>query len=300
MSRPTPAERFDLVHGRELVGRLVVSARPGEGLSVRDRHLLGELCRPVALVVHAAVVRSELQESRQDLVTAREEERRKLRADLHDGLGSRAGRGRCSAWARCRTRCATIRRPPRRWCGALQDQVRGAVTQVRSLVEGLAPAVDQLGLQGALRQGAQRLAVDGSFDVAVDVPDHLPPLPAAVEVAAYRIAMEALTNVARHAGASRCSLRIDAGDDVRVEVTDDGVGLPATLTPGVGLSSMRHRAEELGGTWSIEPGVGGGTRVVRNAAGLMSDTATSSTTVVIADDHPVLRGGLRGAARLDR
>ena len=85
---------------------------------------------------------------------------------------------------------------------------------MRSLVEGLAPAVDQLGLQGVLRLGAQRLAVDGSFDVAVDVPDHLPPLPAAVEVAAYRIAMEALTNVARHAGASCCSLADRRGDDV--------------------------------------------------------------------------------------
>jgi signal transduction histidine kinase len=125
------------------------------------------------------------------------------------------------------------------------------------------PALDDLGLVGALRQAAGAYDVPGQDGVRVDIsaPD-LPVLPAAVEVAAYRIAVEALTNVVRHAAAPSCSIRLSVdGAQLRIEVEDDGVGLPDPVRPGVGLASMRERAEELGGTWGITPGASGGLRV---------------------------------------
>jgi len=101
------------------------------------------------------------------------------------------------------------------------------------------------------------------LDVSVKAPEELPPLSAAVEVAAYRIAQEALTNVARHAGASACivNLEIEDAPALRLEVRDDGRGIGASRGTGVGLSSMRERADELGGSLVMEPQPGGGTRV---------------------------------------
>jgi signal transduction histidine kinase len=99
----------------------------------------------------------------------------------------------------------------------------------------------------------------------MEAPEELPPLPAAVEVAAYRIIQEALTNVARHARARTCCVRLsvdEAADALHLEVTDDGVGMPKDRGAGVGLSSMRERAEELGGICDVEPIPTGGTRVL--------------------------------------
>jgi signal transduction histidine kinase len=88
-------------------------------------------------------------------------------------------------------------------------------------------------------------------------------LPAAVEVAAYRIATEALTNVVRHAQARRATVWLCLDDEaLYIAVDDDGKGLPAGYRPGVGLASMRERAEELGGACRIEPRPGGGTRAI--------------------------------------
>jgi signal transduction histidine kinase len=98
--------------------------------------------------------------------------------------------------------------------------------------------------------------------VVVDAPEQLPPLPAAVEVAAYRIALEALTNVVRHAQAHTCCIRLSLADALQLEITDDGRGLPAEVRAGVGLTSMQERAAELGGTWSIERLAEHGTRVL--------------------------------------
>jgi signal transduction histidine kinase len=256
-------EVLSLVHGRELVGQLAIAARSGEALSARDRRLLAELCGPAALVVHVDTVRTQLQASRQQLVAATEQERRRLRADLHDGLGPELA-GVVFGLGAARNRLHADPGSVDALLAQLQAQVRGTVKQVRTLVDGLVPSVEQLGLSGAIRDGARRLAASTPVAVTVDVPDDLPPLPAAVEVAAYRITMEALTNVVRHADATSCTVRLRAADGVGVgvEVVDDGVGLPATLVPGVGLSSMRQRAEEIGGTWTIEPADHGrGTRV---------------------------------------
>jgi two-component system, NarL family, sensor kinase len=131
------------------------------------------------------------------------------------------------------------------------------------------PALDQLGLELAIRDYAEQCAsedVDG-MRVTVDAPEQLSPLPAAVEVAAYYIAREALTNAARHARARSCRVHLALQDgpervELRLEITDDGVGLPDERHLGVGLSSMRERVEELGGKFSVESPPEGGTRVL--------------------------------------
>jgi two-component system, NarL family, sensor kinase len=132
---------------------------------------------------------------------------------------------------------------------------------VRRLVYGLRPpALDQLGLTGALRQYAAALS-GTELGCEIASPDPLPPLPAAVEAAAYRIAQEALTNVARHARAHTALVSITAGETLRLEVADDGCGLPDDRHAGVGLTSMRERATELGGSFELAVPAGGGTVV---------------------------------------
>ena len=141
-------------------------------------------------------------------------------------------------------------------------QNRSALDDVRRLVYGLRPpALDDLGLVEALRQHAETLAVTADSAtplITVEAPAQLPTLPAAVEVAAYRIATEAITNVVRHAGARHATVTVRAGDSLDVEVTDDGRSDGATWGRGVGLSSMRERADELGGTLRYGPTPSGG------------------------------------------
>ena len=145
--------------------------------------------------------------------------------------------------------------------------LRGAVGDIRRLVYELRPpALDELGLVAALRERAAQYTASRQpeaerLQVIVEAPVRLPPLPAAVEVAAYRIVQEALMNVARHAKAHTCMIRLVLEDGLRVEVSDDGVGLPTEYRAGVGLGSMRERALELGGTCAVERVNGAGTRV---------------------------------------
>ena len=125
-------------------------------------------------------------------------------------------------------------------------------------------ALDEFGLVGAIRERALALHRAGARgpEVVVEAGAALPPLPAAVEVAAYRIAVEAITNAVRHAGARRCRVLIRASDALEVEVTDDGGGWSEPLRPGVGIRSMRERAADVGGTLRIERAPGGGTSVL--------------------------------------
>ena len=118
------------------------------------------------------------------------------------------------------------------------------------------PALDELGLARAL---ATRAAPTSDLqvtvtDTTVDRPGR-PPLSAAVEAALYRIAVAALDNAARHGRARQCTITLTRSDQqVEMTITDDGIGLPADATPGVGISSMRERAAELGGTCTVTTG----------------------------------------------
>jgi signal transduction histidine kinase len=258
-----------LVHGREPVGRLVLGVRSGEsGFRSDEQRLLEDLARQAGTAINAIRLRDDLARSRERLVVAREEERRRLRRDLHDGLGpSLAGIG-----LRAEASAATLVSDPagaRKLLDELGGDVRVALTDVRRLVDGLRPpALDELGLVEAVRQQAARLEAGGAAGIPTITveadPLPLPELTAAVEVAAYRIAVEGLTNAVRHASATTCSVLLDATEPgtLRVEVVDDGRGLPADIVPGVGLDSMRDRAEEVGGSLVIEVNSEGGTRVV--------------------------------------
>ena len=253
-----------LRHGGAAVGRLVVDRRDArEELTSAERRLLGDLGSQVAVAAHAVLLDRALHRSRERLVVGREEERRRLRRDLHDGLGP-ALAGVALGVDAARNLLRSDPQAADVLLADLKHETLGCVSEVRRIVEDLRPpALDELGLLPALTAFVDRLSArDDALQVAVRAPDPLPPLPAAVEVAAYRIATEAITNVARHAHARSCLLRLEVGDDLTIDVRDDGIGLPPGRTAGVGLPSMAERAAELGGRCEITRVDGGGTRVL--------------------------------------
>ena len=253
------ALRLPLVHAGEHVGALVIGARAhGEPLADADRRLLQDFAARASAAASAVALSLEVQRSRERLVTAREEERRRLRGDLHDGLGPTLA-GAVLTIDAARGVLATDPEAADALLDRAAASVEGTVADVRRLVYGLRPpALDQLGLTGALRQHAAALS-GAELTCAVTAPDPLPPLPAAVEAAAFRIAQEALTNVARHAHARRADVSIAVGETLRLEVADDGRGVAPDARAGVGLTSMRERATELGGSFRLAARPGGGT-----------------------------------------
>jgi signal transduction histidine kinase len=244
-------------HG-DPAGRLRLAPRsPGERLTRADRRLLDGIAAQAAVAVYAVRLSRDLQASRERLVTALEEERRRLRRDLHDGLGpALAGVTLQLAAAR-----KLLERDPGAADGLIEraaGETEAAVADVRRLVYDLRPpSLDQLGLVQALRE---RSAQFEGVRVTVDVDRPLGRLPAAVEVAAYRIATEALTNVVRHSGAQTAGVRMSLNGGLELEVYDDGRG-PGAARAGVGITSMRERAAELGGTCDVAERPGGGTSV---------------------------------------
>ncbi len=258
----------------ETIGWLLLAPRsPGEGFSSADQRLLADLARQAGNALHAVRLTSELrqvavdlQQARERLVTTREEERRRLRRDLHDGLGPTLAGLTFTLEAARNLLCTQSDRVDELLVSA-GDQTQFAITEIRRLVYALRPpALDELGLLGALQQ---EIAKYGGVAIALETPQTLPPLPAAVEVAVYRIVQEAITNVMRHAQARHCRVRLvltpDVGtvtqDTLVIEIIDDGLGLPLHHRVGAGLYTMRERAEELGGALSMERNEPQGVRV---------------------------------------
>jgi len=255
---------FPLIHQGETLGYIVLGPRaPNEAFGSTDLRLLDDLAPQVGVAVHAVRLTADLQRSRERLVLAREEERRRLRRDLHDDLGPTLA----SLGLAASTVAELIPRNPTaatKLVKELEGQIRGTVGNIRKLVYDLRPpTLDELGLLAAVRERAARYSnAPNAFHVAVAAPAELPALPAAVEVAAYRIVQEALENVLKHSRALECVIRFANHNGLEIEITDDGIGLPSSITPGVGLRSMRERAEELGGSCVIERSLTGGTRIL--------------------------------------
>jgi signal transduction histidine kinase len=259
LGEPGPgAEVFPITFEGARIGELHVRPRSGQLLlDPQDRAVLRFLVDQSAPALASLRLTEELQGSRKQLVLAREEERKRLRHDLHDGLGPALSGLRLQIDTAC---CAL----PADGAAAtslrtVSQGIGGAIDELRRITDGLAPADLGRGLTAALRELAGRM--DGRrLHVTVNLaPDPLPALPAAVEVALYRISGEALNNVLRHSGASwaRLELRV-AEDEVSVEAADDGGGFPSHSTStGVGLRSMAERAEELGGSFSAANDVRG-------------------------------------------
>jgi signal transduction histidine kinase len=257
-----PVTRVELRHRGTLVGELAVTPREGQrDLDQRDRDLLDVVAGQVAPAVASARLYAELRRSREALVTAREEERRRLRRDLHDGVGAALS----GVLLQVESARELVTDPTaQRLLDAAAGGVAEAVRDVRHVTDDLRPpALDDLGLPASLEGLAERArAPHRQVDTRVGA---LPELPAAVEVACYRITAEALANVTKHSQAAQVHLTLDVDSAARalvLEVSDDGRGLPAALpSRGLGLASMHRRAEEVGGRCTVTAGPGGGTRV---------------------------------------
>jgi two-component system, NarL family, sensor kinase len=253
----TPAETLHVVplsFRGTAVGELVVGIRSGDGrLGSADIAVLDLLAAPLASALYASGLAEALQISRERIVGAREEERRRLHRDLHDGLGPTLTGAALKADAASNV-LADDPVEARRLLVALRADIGEAISDVRRVVYGLRPpALDEIGLTGALRRHCATLPMQ----VALDAPDPMPALPAAVEVAAFRIVTEALTNAAKHAEARTVQVELRVDDALRLTIVDDGPD-PRPWRPGVGLTSMRERAAELGGTYHAGPTKRGG------------------------------------------
>lgn len=259
----TRPESFALRYQGETLGQLEAAPRAaGQAFTAAERRLLTDIAQQAGVAAHAVRLTDDLRQARERLVTAREEERRRLQRDLHDGLGPKLA-GQALILEAIRDGLAPAS-PSRALVDHLIGDSQTMVAEIRELVQGLRPlALDELGLVAAVRAQAAHYET-GRLRVAVDAPDRLPPLPAAVEVAAYRIIQEAFANVVRHAEARSCTIRISLAGDLQIEIQDDGIGLLSERRAGLGLGSMRERAEEIGGQCRIEAGGPGqgGTRVV--------------------------------------
>jgi signal transduction histidine kinase len=268
-TEPPHVETFPLRHRGRTLGALTVGVRSGEAhLAPTDRAVLELMALPIGVALHTEALSAAVQRSRQEIVAAREEERRRLRRDLHDGLASLLTGVAFQADAVITLASDDDRDPGR--IAALGEDIRGGVTSalddVRRLINELHPtALHELGLVEAVRRHAQRLRRGDPTPLTIAVVDDgIGELPAAVEVAAYRILVEALTNVARHSRATHARVGIRCADaDLVVQVCDDGPGEGATWCAGVGLTSMRERAEELGGLLTAAPSPEGGRVLAR-------------------------------------
>ena len=247
--------RFPIVRHGAALGDVVVSLPAGTiELSPRDQAVIDQILRHAGPALHAQKLAADVERSRAEVIVARETERRQLRRDLHDGIGpSLAGLGlqldAVLDTLSDPTTSASLER--------INADLADTVAEVRRVAGGLRPpALDELGLFGALDERSCALNASFTYDTSSDSPTILP---AAIEVAIYHIASEALTNVARHARATHCDVTLRIGSQhADLQICDDGIGLPTTHYTGVGLASMRARAEELGGTFAInntDPGV---------------------------------------------
>jgi signal transduction histidine kinase len=253
---------FPLAYQGERIGRLEVARRaPNEPFSEADYRLIENIAQQAGAVAQTVRLNAELIRSRAQIVNEREDERLRIRRDLHDELGPMlAAQGLKLSAAR-----QVIRSKPEK-AESLVDEViqqsQQTVADVRRLVHGLRPPVlDQLGLVDAVRDLARNHSGNPTLEI-IAPSDGLPHLPAAVEVNAYRILLEAWNNAVRHARASRCLVKFWVERNMLVvSIQDDGVGMPKEYRAGVGLRSMRARAEEIGGGLSVDEVQPHGTRI---------------------------------------
>lgn len=247
--------------GGELLAALAVAPRNGESsLSARDRSGLATIARLAAPALHGARALREATAAQAELVRAREEERRELRRELHDDLGPWLTGLVLSAAALAR-RADPLDPVLGDTARELQHDIQQAAERARDISHGLRPPVlDDHGIEAAIRDRL-RTAPGTVPEVRLEI-EHVGELPAAVDLAVLRIVQESVANVRSHADARSCTVRVGLAEGgVRVEVLDDGIGVPEQLRPGLGLRSIRERADELGGTARVERGLRGGTVV---------------------------------------
>lgn len=265
---PRDVSHFPLIHAGEPIGILVAAPRtPNEALAPADERLLRDLARQISIAARTVALTSDLEQARLRIVTERGEARRQLGSDLHDGVGHQLvalTRQIERAMPKAPDSSAQV---STEFLADIKQRLVATTTQVRSLAHQLyPPELEVLGLSGALRE---RVHTYPTFRISVDAPETFPPLPAEIEAAAYYIALEALTNVDKHAHATTCHIRLRLSPPeatsplqrLEMDIVDDGRGLSADDSHGLGLLSMRARAAEVGGSCDILPNSGGGTAV---------------------------------------
>lgn len=256
-------DRLPLTYQGEPVGQLVIARRTQHGaLRRKERAMLAEVAHHAGAAAYTARLTADLVHTRDRLVNAREEERRRLLRELHDGVGPTLAAVTIGLHAA--RRAIGDNSPTAMVLGKLQGSLSAAVTEIRKLARDLRPPMlDKLGLLAALKDYIDTINsdIEGLF-IVLRAPEELPQLPPAIDVAAYRIVSEALTNVVRHAGARSCVVHLWIDHAINIAVVDDGTGLTGEHDEGVGLSSMRERAIEVGGDFRAERLSTGGTRVV--------------------------------------
>jgi signal transduction histidine kinase len=258
-----------LTHRGELVGALCMASRsPGETFSPADQQLLRDLATQAGAAAHAVQLTvalhsslEVLRQSRERLVAAQEEERRRIQRDLHDGLGPVLASMRLRLEA-CLDAAQETRDPLTSDLERLYELVGQTTADIRRLVYNLRPPVlDQLGLVSAVKQHCERFGRETGIEVSFEAEENLS-IPAAAEAALLRVVQEALLNVGKHAHASRVEVRLGRRDGWLVlEVRDEGVGFETNGhidRKGTGIGSMRERVELLGGTLQLtgRPGIG--------------------------------------------
>jgi two-component system NarL family sensor kinase len=229
-------------------GTLRVGARTGqESLDPADLRLLQVVAPWIAAAVHAVRLAEDLRVEQGRVIAATEAERGRLRQELHDGLGpSLTGIG--LGLEAAQSGGATDEMLSR-----LRAEVASSLEEVRRIIEDLQPsALDGGSLVTAVRRRTEQIGLATGLDVRLEAPDQVPRLPDGVASAAYRIIDEALTNVVRHARATQCDVVLTVDDCLHLVVSDDGVGPGRPRDGGVGLESMRDRAERLGGRFVIQ------------------------------------------------
>lgn len=247
--------RVELSYRGHPLAALAIQLPQGRKLSAGDHALLADLCGYAALVLHVERLNGQLSASRTRIITAREEERRRLRHDLHDGLGPTLAGLTLKLQAAERSLDGALIREA---C----DDAAEAVGEIRRVVEGLRPpALDEVGLLGAVEQQALRLS--GATRVRVLAGGLPAQIPAAVEVAAYRIVVEAVSNAVEHAGAASCTVEIteSPAGSLCLTISDNGTGWPQGTPGGTGWESMSERAAEIGGSCTRREVETGGTRI---------------------------------------
>lgn len=255
--------RVPLQHSGRVVGELRADRRhPAEPLTGLDLRLLADVAGHLGAAVQSTVLEEAVRRSHERLATAREAERARLRRDLHDEMGPVLGAA--SLRVRAAQNLLGASPPGLAEAGPVLHAVAGdldrARREVQRIIADLHPGALAGGLLDALREHARAWA--GRLRLELVLPDALPPVDATVEVAAYRIAVEALHNAERHSGGTTITLVvISAGRVLDVVIDDDGRGLGGPPSRGVGLGSMSERARGVGGILRLEPSAAGGVRV---------------------------------------
>ncbi len=248
---------LEIIYRGDVFGVIRASERRrGSHLTKADLHVLRELATQVGIRMAAENATMRADEARAELVTAREEERRRMRRDLHDGLAPSLAS--IQLQLKATQRRLPDEDPLRSSIAEIIEDMRHATADLRRLVYELRPPLlDELGLAGALERQFDSVTRP---DIVVSVASGS--LPAAAEVAAFRIAAEAVHNAVKHSGATQVRVHIATdGSELQILVEDDGVGIRPDVVPGVGLTAMRERAEELGGVLTVHSLGGHGTRI---------------------------------------